>query len=158
MQLWLVRHAIAEEPESVATDFERKLTSKGRKQFRRLAVWLATQGAVPQAILTSPLVRAIETAEILAEAAGLDDAACRRELRVGPGVTVEAIAELAEQLAVDCVAVVGHEPDMSELVAILTGGVVQFSKGAVACIEFADRVVAGEGCLRWFLPPKLLQE
>ena len=158
MQLWLVRHAIAEEPEFAASDFERKLTSKGRKQFRRLADCLAAQGVTPQAILTSPLVRAVETAEILAEAAGMSGAACRRDQRLGPGVTVESVAMLADQQASDCVALVGHEPDMSELVTVLTGGVVQFSKGAIACIEFAGRVGAGEGCLRWFLVPKLLKD
>ncbi len=109
---------------------------------------------------TSPLVRAVQTAEILA--AAYDGAAVEQVPALTAGGDPKAVVDwLRGRRAGDTVAVVGHEPDCSILVShLLTGSgdsFVQLKKGSVCLLEFADRPAAGEGLLRWVLAPKQLR-
>lgn len=157
MQLWLVRHAVAAEREAFdGPDAQRPLTPKGRRQFRKFCDWLAGQTALPPAIFTSPLVRAVQTAEILAKSLGKKktEVACTEVL--APGVDVQQLVQFVGRQPDDCLALVGHEPDMSRILAELVGGgKFRFGKGFVATVEFDSASAIGAGRLCWFVGPRL---
>lgn len=157
MQLWLVRHAVAvERDEFQGPDNERPLTDKGRRRFRTFCEWLADQTGMPGRIVSSPLVRAAETAVILAKAAGLKKSRVTFTDVLAPGLDSTALVEYLREAAQDCTALVGHEPDMSQcLTELLGGGQFAFGKGFVAAVEFASSPVLGAGRLRWFAGPRL---
>lgn len=139
-------------------DFERSLTAKGRKQFRSVAEWLVEHGQVPRLILTSPLNRALETAEILASAANIGKEDIEVEQQLSPGLDPVRLVNLLDSLDESPIAIVGHEPDLSHFTSeLIGGGHLNLCKGAVACLEFDEQVGLGEGRLRWLITPKLLQ-
>jgi len=156
MQIWLVRHAVVLEPADFAgSDAERPLTEKGVRRFREFAGWLAEATDGPDVILSSPLVRAVQTAELLSKAFGHKKKEVRQDATLGPGCTAHAILEAAASLKVERVAVVGHQPDLAiNTSSLLGGGEVVFDKGCVAAIEL-PRLAVGSGRLLWFVGPKL---
>jgi phosphohistidine phosphatase len=115
VQLVIVRHAeaAAGEPDEL-----RPLTPEGREAARALGERLATEGVRPDAVLTSPLLRAHETAQELARPAGLDP---EPDERLAPGATAEGVRAAAAERG-ETVVVVGHQPDCSQIAAALTGG------------------------------------
>jgi len=163
MKLLLVRHAIAEDvPPHGGSDFDRALTSKGREQFSAFAEWLVRQEIQPQRVFHSPLVRAVQTAELLCTAAELDPAEQLLEPVLSPGID---LTQLVRRLrdwrdeGLRTVACVGHQPDMSRIAAqLIGGGALEFKKGATACIEFSGSPQAGAGVLRWLASPKLVRD
>lgn len=157
MQLWLVRHAVAaERDEFDGPDEQRPLTAKGRRRFRRFCRWLAGATRVPECIVSSPLVRAAETAQILAKGCGLKKGAVQFTDLLAPGVEIGELLQFVRDLPAERVAVVGHEPDMSMILAELVGGgSFHFDKGFVAAVEFSSLPPAGDGRLAWFVGPKL---
>jgi phosphohistidine phosphatase len=114
MHLILVRHAKAADG---APDELRPLTSEGRAQARRLAEQLHTDEVRPDAIVTSPLLRARQTAEIIAEALGAD---VLQDERLSPGATAEDVTAAVSGRG-ETVVAVGHQPDCSRIAAALTG-------------------------------------
>ena len=128
MRVYLCRHAKARPGEP---DEARELTGKGRKQADELGARLAALPRPPVAVLTSPLVRARQTAEAIASATG---APLTVERRLAPGATV---ADLREALAdkQGPVATVGHQPDCSEIALAVTGIDPGFSPGAMTELE-----------------------
>ena len=157
MQLWLVRHAVAvEQDEFDGPDAERPLTAKGRRRFREFCDWLAGQTAMPAEILSSPLVRAAQTAATLAKAAGLKKTDIVSTDLLSPGVDVRRLVQFVHSRAGECVALVGHEPDMSHILAeLIGGGDFRFGKGFVVAVEFTSAPEIGAGRLCWFVGPKL---
>lgn len=157
MQLWLVRHAVAaERDEFDGPDAERPLTDKGRRRFSEFAAWLAGETTMPEAIYASPLVRADETAALLAKASGLKKTEVITTEFLAPGVDLAAMLRSIGDQSAEIVALVGHEPDMSHCLAELVGGGdFVFGKGFVAAIEFASAPARGAGRLRWLVGPKL---
>ncbi len=137
MQIVLVRHADAE-PESSTTlaDFGRALTPLGRRQARDTAVWLASSLTAPlHLFLTSPLVRTVQTAEICAGALPGATVAVAEALRSGQ-TTMSQLALVRE--LVSSTALVGHEPNMSELaVALLARRSLPFAFAKGACLLLA---------------------
>jgi phosphohistidine phosphatase len=161
MQLLIIRHAIAEDlPEgSTKTDERRALTSEGRKRMRQVAKALVRMVRIDR-LGSSPLVRAMETAEIVAEAHGNVDIAMVEALR--PGSDPEALVAWLDQAGHGNVAaVVGHEPHLSMLATWLISGRneshIELKKGGACLIELADRPSAGCGRLLWLLTPKQLR-
>lgn len=156
MQLLMIRHSYAAEPGSVmGGDFERPLTERGQQVFSHMAMWLAARGIVPDRILHSPLVRARQTADILAQALGqeLSPESARRWISSGLPLE-ELFSELHSQSA-QCVAVIGHEPHMSSCTsALIAGGKLHFLPATIACIQFDGPIREGQGCLEWMLSPK----
>lgn len=156
IELHLVRHADAGDPAAwEGDDAERPLSAKGRRQASRLGALLAATGFKTDAIVSSPKLRARETAEIVADALG---AGVRLDPRLGEGLdygTVDRILEDAggPQRPV----LVGHDPDFSWLASELTGARVEMKKGALARIDL-EVVLDGSGTLRWLLPPGLLPD
>ena len=155
MQLFIVRHAPAEELSGSYSDADRELTSKGRKLFREFALKLIKPDQAPQLILHSPLVRAVQTAEILREVIGLDRGQMRVDSRLSPGMSATRLASVSQGLTESRIAVVGHNPDVSQCASqLIGGGSIDFKKGSMACIDFFDDVTPGLGRLLWFMSPK----
>jgi phosphohistidine phosphatase len=160
MRVILVRHAIAEDraiwAERSADDELRPLTADGRDKMKRTARGLVTLEPEVALLGASPLVRARETAEILARAWGGLDPVETPLLR--PGASPAALgAWLARQRLDATVALVGHEPDLGQIAASWLGGATQpflaFKKGGAALIEFDAAPRHGGGLLQWFLTP-----
>jgi phosphohistidine phosphatase len=151
MRLYLVRHAEAIERSGATPDASRYLTPKGRTAFRKIARRAREAGIAPEVIFTSPLLRAVQTAEILAErlkhegpvvvanelSPGFDDRALR-SLLAGAGNLAEA-------------AFVGHEPDLGDLAALLLSlrGDFPLRKGAVVALEVEGTAQRGAGKFLW---------
>jgi len=162
VQLYIVRHAIAHERgEDWPDDRLRPLTEEGVARMAKQARGLVALDVVFDAILTSPLVRARQTADILADAFR----AAPRIVEVPalePGRTPkEAAAALSEYTRRRSLALVGHEPGLGELVAWLIGlrSPLPLKKGSVTLIEVALLPPpGGSGELRWLLTPKILRQ
>jgi phosphohistidine phosphatase len=129
MRLFLVRHAEAAPGEP---DELRPLTAAGRDVARHLGERLAKER--PDAVVSSPLLRARETAELIARAAGLTPEA---DERLAPGATAEGL-KAATSGRGDTVVAVGHQPDCSTIVLALTGRERAFAPGAVQELELDD--------------------
>jgi len=115
VQLYLVRHAEAAEGEP---DELRPLTTEGRRAARELGERLASEGIRPDAVLTSPLLRARETGAEVGRPAGLEPEA---DERLAPGATAEDVRAATGGRG-ETVVVVGHQPDCGRIAATLTGG------------------------------------
>ena len=161
MLLLLVRHADAGErdPAQWPDDTLRPLTEKGRKVQAKVTRALRDAGVVPEIVLTSPWLRAAQTAEITVQGLGLAPAAPCPALAADPDLAaIDAAVGPRKGKAV--VALVGHSPWIEELAALLLAGsangvAVDFPKSGVLCVE-TDRVEARGGALRFFLRPKML--
>jgi phosphohistidine phosphatase len=131
VQLVIVRHA---EAASGEPDELRPLTPEGREAARALGQQLQRDGVRPDAVLTSPLLRARETAQELARPAGLE---AEPDERLAPGATAAGV-RAAAQARGETVVVVGHQPDCSRIAADLTGGEEPaFPPGAMLAIELS---------------------
>jgi phosphohistidine phosphatase len=115
VQLYLVRHAEAADGEP---DELRPLTADGRRAARTLGERLAAEGVVPDAVLTSPLLRARETGAELARPVGLEP---EPDERLAPGATAESVTAAAAERG-ETVVVIGHQPDCGRIAAELAGG------------------------------------
>jgi phosphohistidine phosphatase len=160
MDLLIVRHAIAVEPGTAGfTESERPLTKEGEERFRDAARGLAEALPRPDAILTSPLVRARQTAEIAAQAWGKRKPIVDERLASG-ATPQQMLSCLSDHPGADLVAFFGHEPDCSRLLAHLLGSThgdrFSFKKGGAALVELGDRAGAAAQ-LAWFLPPRILR-
>ncbi|MCL2640147.1 MAG: phosphohistidine phosphatase SixA [Phycisphaerales bacterium] len=159
--LYLCRHAIAAEPVGIMTDADRPLTPDGAKKFRKSAHGLAKLldkggGDSVTHIFTSPLVRARQTAEILAEAFAVP-VKVTAALDI-PGNLKQLIKEIRALKNVQGIIAVGHEPTLSDWLGELCfdqPGRVELKKGAVAAIELARTDAKGQ--LLWMIQPGILR-
>lgn len=157
MRIILMRHGIAEDagPQTDFRDEPRSLTAEGITRMERASRGLARLDLGVERIICSPLVRCRQTADIVARVLELDGPT--EDPRLRPGAELDAIADiLLDHDPVDRVLLCGHQPDMSGVVAELTGGLVEFRKGAVAVID-AERVRPRAGVLRALYPPPALR-
>lgn len=165
MQLLVIRHAIAEDREDFAAgghdDSERPLTRVGKRRMRRNARGLRRVGPGIDVVASSPYVRALDTAKIVADALGYtDDIVIVDELT--PEQPGEALLPWLSTHAPDAnVAVVGHEPHLGRLVTwLLTGSSeshIVFKKGAACLLDLGVRPSAGGALLHWHLTPSQLR-
>lgn len=156
MRVVLVRHGQAVDGSSELPDADRFLTSKGRRVTRDVARLLAEHDVKPTRIVTSPLVRAVQTAEIIAEAHGYEGAITVWRPLVPDGTSVlKALRPLDDAIEQDTVALVGHEPLMRSMAAHLLGLSMfpGFKKSAVCLIK---RKAGGTGAFRWMLVPRTM--
>jgi len=164
MRVLLIRHAIAQDREEFArnhaSDDARPLTPKGRR--RMAAAARGVRALVPSidVIASSPLKRAVETAEILARA--YDGNGVERLEALAPGGSAERALEwLRTHAEAECVAMVGHEPDLSELGSYLLLDAVAplfaFKKGGACLLEFTQSIEAGDAMMHWLLQPSHLR-
>ena len=161
MKLYLIRHAIAEEHAPGRRDAERALTPEGQEKMRRAARGLREIGVEIERILTSPIRRARETADIVAEALGRTEVRELPELSPGSEPS-RLLASLEPWRDADALALVGHEPDLGQLASFLLAGSpstcsLPFRKGGVAC--FDGELLPGMQRLQleWLLTPKQLR-
>jgi phosphohistidine phosphatase len=159
-ELYLVRHAIAaERGEDWPDDDKRPLTARGVSRFKDAVSGLARLDVVVDEIFTSPLVRAKQTAEILA--AGLGGKPSVKVLdALAPGHTPGSVlAQLSRAAKRRRIALVGHEPGLGELAAHLIGAgrALPFRKGAVCRIDVESLTSRRAGALHWFVSPKVLR-
>lgn len=161
MRVYLVRHAIAEPRGPVwPADEDRPLTPRGIERMREIALRLADRGVQVERIWTSPLLRARQTADVLAPlwttGRGIDVvpelAPHHAPARVG--------AALATRSALETVVLVGHEPGLGLLTSWMIGAdaPLPFKKGGVARVDFSGSIAAGQGQLAWLVTPKLVLE
>jgi phosphohistidine phosphatase len=154
VKIFLVRHGIAGDPDEwKGPDDSRPLNAKGRRRFRETARAFAKLGERIDVLCTSPLVRAVQTAEILADALELDEISVLEELR--PEVPVQRLLERAATLEAKRLALVGHDPQLSGAAAAL-GKIeparVDFPKGAIIRFD-ADDPAGRRAEARWWLAP-----
>lgn len=155
MILYFLRHGKAEDRGS-GTDAERRLTPEGADALRAAAGIWGRLNLRPNLVITSPLPRATETAEIFAAAVGIPErvvADARLEPGAGWGDMARAMSDHPDAKRV---MFVGHEPDLSSVVSQLTGAAsVRMRKGGLACVEFYGTPEPGTGELAWLIDPDL---
>jgi phosphohistidine phosphatase len=163
-ELYVMRHGAAVERGSAgyADDSKRPLTPEGRKKVQEIARGLMRLGFDPDWIVSSPLVRAAETARLVAESLGASVAVDFAD-PLRPGGSPEAlIAFLAKRSNRTRVLVVGHEPDLSEMAGRLIGAGrrshLAFKKGGCCLITFDQFPPKSPGKLLWWLTPRILRK
>jgi len=155
VRLHLLRHAHAGDAMSwEGDDSLRPLTHKGRGQAERLGRFLRDHDVRPDVIASSPALRALQTAEIVAAEL---DMTVRRDDRLAGGFSKRELWALLDELGAREPMLVGHDPDFSDLLAYLIDAAgLSLRKGTLASIDLETRLGDGEGVLRWLLPPDLL--
>src|SRR5438552_11238382 len=134
---------------SKKTDDDRPLTVRVRKEMKLVVKFLERLKFSADAILTSPLPRASQTAEIVAKRLRIE---LKTEAALAHGFNLERLRRLLGKADADCVMVVGHEPAFSEVIKELTGGEIKLSKAGVALLEVNRGCTSGK--LLWLFPPK----
>ena len=158
MQLVIVRHGIAVDRTEGLRDAERPLTPKGRSRTQKIALWLKARWQCWDAVLSSPLVRAHQTADILQEAGLVSEVELFDAL--APGGSFHDLEEWwNSRTSLETVAIVGHQPDLGDWVELAgwgqASGRIQLKKAGIAVIEFpAGRMRLGGGVLCELLTPK----
>lgn len=155
MRLYLLRHGRAEDPGPGMSDSDRRLTPEGVREMEAVAAALARMDLRPDLILTSPMPRARETAEIVARTLGLEHA-----LRVEPRVLSLGLGELqqiaAENPRTARLLVVGHEPTLSLVAGRLCGGsAIRLRKAGLIRLD-VERFEPEGAELVWLVPPAVL--
>ncbi len=155
-ELLLLRHADAGDPAAwTRPDAERPLSPKGHRQAARVAAWLKSIDRRPDAIISSPKVRAAETAAAVAGAFGMP---LIEDQRLAGALDVRTIGEIIHDAGDPRrPMLVGHDPDFSELAADLSGlPTLDMKKGALVRIDVTVPIEPGGGILRWLIPPDAL--
>jgi phosphohistidine phosphatase len=150
VELYFLRHGEADWPDWEKSDDERPLTKRGKKEMREVAKFLKRLKARPALIVTSPLPRASQTAEIAAEHLKLK---CREDKLLAPGFGRRELERLLKKYPEESLMVVGHEPDFTQTIWQLTGASLKLSKAGVVLVEL-DRSWRN-GRLLWLFPPKI---
>jgi len=156
MELFVVRHAVAVPARPDLPDEARPLTPDGRRRFQRVVRGMERLGISLDRLYHSPWLRALETAELLTRLVAADG-----QTVVEPGLAQAPGAEFLSSLAGERVALVGHEPWVSELVSLLVCGTVKygarldFRKGGLAWLDGDPK--PRRMWLRAFLPPRALR-
>ena len=162
MEIYVVRHGIAidREDPKCPPDPERYLTEEGIEKTKRVAAGVASLSAAPDLLLSSPYVRAMQTAEIFASALDYPKHKIRRTDLLLPGSEPTLFfRELAKDKQTSTLFVFGHAPQLDELIATALGSkhhITSLKKAGVALIEL-KRVSPPSGQLLWLAPPKILR-
>lgn len=153
MQIYFLRHGIAFDRAPDGTDRSRALTPEGISHMEQEAAGLKQLGVSVDLLLTSPFVRARQTAEIVGPLLGREP---QIEPALSSGMTPQALIAVLEQQQAQSVMVVGHEPDLSEAISFLIGGgMIAMKKGGLALVELWPGTP--RGVLHWLLAPKILR-
>jgi len=155
LRLHLLRHAHAGDAfDWAGDDALRPLTKKGRRQCERLGRFLEQHGIRPDVIVSSPKVRALQTAEIVAATLGMT---VRRDRRLGQGFGQSELWALLDELGAREPLLVGHDPDLSLLLEYLVDARgISMRKASLATIDMQTKLSDGDASLRWLLPAELI--
>lgn len=153
MQLIILRHGKAE-AKGHKKDFDRELVERGFEQARKAGKLLKATGHLPDIVLTSPLVRARQTAEAFCESAGIDGPIVQDWIASGmhPETALSELKAFAEHRRV---MIVGHEPDLGDLIGWICGGTVDLPTGSVAALELMPPTPKGQ--LVYLVPPMIVE-
>ena len=160
MRIYLLRHGIAEDAGPRTPDFKRELTDEGRKKLAGVLRLARRAGVQPELVISSPLVRAVQTAEMAREGFRVEAEIHETRALVPEGSPHKVWEELSGLRNLDSVLLAGHEPLLSSLTAWLLGTPelqVQMTKGAMVCIEMEQFRGEPHGILRWMVTPKLAE-
>jgi len=149
MELYFLRHGEADWPEWKKSDDERPLTKRGKREMRDVAKFLDRLKVRPNLIVTSPLPRAAQTAEI---AADYLKAKLRKDELLAPGFGPSKLRTVLKRHRAKVLMLVGHEPDFTQVISELTGASLKLSKAGVALLDVDPE--SEEGKLLWLFPPK----
>lgn len=159
MQVYILRHGIAEDAKAGGSDAERELTPEGRRKLRYVLKLAAEAKVKPDLILSSPLKRAWQTAAIARRELGVKEAVNESRALL-PGSSPEDVwSEITTHKSVaNSLLVVGHNPLFARLAAYLLGtpnAQIEFKKGALMRIDFESPGARPKGVLRWYLTASL---
>jgi len=160
LELYLIRHGVAaERGDEYPDDSKRPLTAGGISRLRKEAKALDALGLGFDHIITSPLVRTKQTADVFAESLKSKPSVSTSDALAPAGTPAAVIQELGKHVKKGRIALVGHEPNIGELAARLIGARVpmEFKKGAICRIDFETVPPKGTGQLRWFVTAKMLR-
>ena len=164
MELYIIRHAEAQQlgQKNNFTDEKRALTGDGRDRMREGTKGLRKLGVEPGLILTSPLIRAVETAEIVATGLGLHKKEIVQTNNLKPGASYEdLVVEIKKPSEIESIALVGHEPDLGLIISAIlncgTGLAIDLKKGSVCCLNVTETVPVLLGSLVWLMTLKQLR-
>ena len=157
MNIYLIRHGDSEGISKGLKDSERKLTPDGELKIKHAALFW--KNIIPEFnyIISSPYLRALQTAKIIALAFNY-----RKEIvidkRLCCGSETESLMEILNSFPSDEIAIVGHQPDLSYHLSRLisgSGASIEFKKGTIAKISFSNKVREGKGVLEFLVPPSI---
>ena len=159
MDLYVMRHGIAEDVSATGADRDRELTPEGREKTREAGNALRKLEVEFEVVLSSPFARSWHTAEIIVE-----QLKCERVLKrcdaLKSGAPIKPLLGELKALNSASVLVVGHEPDLSQLISVLLSGSaglgITMKKGGLAKLRFPNRIEPGYARLEWLLGPKHL--
>src|SRR6266704_4807583 len=153
MQLYFLRHGEAGWPDWKKSDDARPLTDFGKKEVRDVAKFLTPLKVQPDLIVTSPLPRAVQTAEI---AADYLKPKLRKDELLAPGFGMSELRTILKRHRSKALMLVGHEPDFTNVISGLTGASLKLSKAGVALLDVNPEFE--EGKLLWLFPPKFARK
>ena len=160
-ELYFIRHGVAEERgDAWPDDNKRPLTEDGMSRMRKAVRGLARVGVCIDVVLTSPLVRARQTADIVAGGLNPRPSIVNIDSLAPAGSYAAVVKDLEKHARKNRIALVGHEPNIGELAGRLIGArmPLEFKKGAICRIDFEVFPPKGIGQLRWFVTPRMLRE
>jgi phosphohistidine phosphatase len=158
MDIYILRHGVAESHGPDGTDETRALTDEGRAKLRAVLGRARAVKVNPSLILTSPFVRAVQTAELAAEVLGYKKSLLRTDALLPSSSPAAVWREIRGHDDESDILLAGHEPLLSETASYLLGAngvVLEIKKGALACIEVDELTRTPGGVLKWLLTPKL---
>jgi phosphohistidine phosphatase len=153
MQLYFLRHGEADWPHWTRPDDERPLTDFGKKEVRQVAKFLDRLKVKPDLIVSSPLPRALQTAEVAAEQLKTK---MRQDEALEPGFGISELSTVLKRHRSKVLMLVGHEPDFSSVISALTGGFIKMSKAGVALVDIDPETEKGR--LLWLFLPKFARK
>ena len=154
MNIYLIRHGEAEKSSINKKDFDRELTNPGKIKVKNAALAWSHYITPFDYLISSPLVRALQTAEIIAEYFEIKNEIIV-DKRISTGGETSSIIEIANSLEAGNIAFVGHQPDFSEHLSVLissNGANIDFKKAAIAKIYFPNKVHQSRGILEFLIP------
>ena len=153
MYLYFLRHGEADWPGWTKPDDERPLTDFGKKEVRQVAKFLNRLKVKPDLVVTSPLPRALQTAEVAAEQLKTK---LRQDEALEPGFGISELRTVLKRHRSKVLVLVGHEPDFSSVISALTGAFLKLSKAGVALIDIDPETEKGR--LLWLFPSKFARK
>lgn len=163
MMLYLMRHGLAEDLSPGADDGARQLTARGRDKIQKAALGLRAMGLSFDLIVTSPLARAAETAEMVARETTKSSAPRAMPELAGGTAPAGMLAALKNLPRHEHLLMVGHEPTLSRFASLLIAGspqavAIRLKQGGVIALEFDDPVEPGAAKLRWMMTQRQLRK
>ena len=158
MEIYILRHGTAEPQHAGRADSERKLTDEGREKLRLVLARARGAGVAPSLILTSPFIRAVQTAELAAQALGYTGEIEKTDALVPSSSSRQVWRLLRSRADQPAVLLSGHEPLLGETASYLVGSsrvCFDLKMGALLRIDVDDFPTEPRGVLQWLLTPKL---